>query len=607
MKKNIQKVKFKIAAFIFVLLILIASSFIPAYRAMVTQNQDALVINLSARQTTIVHRYIKDFLYFLQTDQIEPVNKSISVFEETLKSLLHGGMVQVNFDSDERVQIKGTTDLATIKLLQRIDHLWNELKNVTVTLIDDEQRTVENFRDIMGKSDALSKVTLKATSLIQENSEKNLSRIKIYQNIIYLISFILFALTIVLFYRVGILNQVLARKVDELEVDIVRRQKAEKEREDIRQQMFQSSKLASIGELAAGVGHEINNPLAIINGHIDIIRERFAEQNVDDPVCKRALDVQRSAVGRIVDIVDGLRSFARTDGDKLEIFSVNDLINNTILFLTSIYKREGVEIKLNLTEEDTCINGNSGRFQQVLINLLSNAKDATESLSERKIIIETRNEDSKILMRVIDNGIGMSQSVIEKMFDSFFTTKEVGKGTGLGMGIIKNIVENIEGKIDIESKIGKGTSITILIPRSDVKINGKGLETSDEIHYEKLSGRALVVDDEEDIRDILTTYLNSFGIEVDLAADGNTAMLKVQKGDYDYILTDLTMPGMSGVELIEKVSLMEKFHGKIYVITGAVIADKLKNLPVDGIINKPFDKQTIYNQLSNFVCELKTA
>ena len=375
--------------------------------------------------------------------------------------------------------------------------------------------------------------------------------------------------------------------------DITERKRLELERAQIQQKMFQASKLASIGELAAGVGHEINNPLAIISGHIELLRRQMEGADKHQSVILKSLDGQERAVKRIVDIVNGLRTFARSDSDIIETVDVNLCINNTLSFLQNIYEKQGLIFKIELSSTPLLIAGNQGRFQQVLVNLLSNAKDAIcdGEIENGQITISTYSADGQVVVNVADNGVGIAEDNLDKIFDSFYTTKELGKGTGLGLGIVKNIISGINGQLKVTSQLNKGSCFTIYVPEKNI-MRTKACSLRSRVAFEKLAGTVLVVDDEPEIRALLKRFLGEFGLDVDEASNGQEGLKKGQEKAYDFIITDLVMPVMSGREFIRKIK-ETGYQGGIFVITGKVSAD-VEELEVNGVFSKPFDVEFIY-------------
>lgn len=377
--------------------------------------------------------------------------------------------------------------------------------------------------------------------------------------------------------------------------DITQQKQAQDEKEEMQKQIFQAAKLASIGELAAGIGHEINNPLAIISGYLKILTDQMKKNDIFDQTIEKAINVQKNSIQRIHNIVSGLRTYARSSSDIIENININEIITETLSFLQIIYEKEGIEIEKHLYEKEALwVSGNKGKFQQILVNLLSNAKDATENMEKRKISIKTALENQNIIIEVQDNGQGIPQKDIEKIFNSFYTTKDTGKGTGLGLSIVKNIITNINGNITVQSQPQQGTTFKIALPTSSAKKAKDIFQNNSEAEYQEISGKALVVDDEDDILILLTNFLTSIGLEVDQASNGVEALNKIRNTNYDYILTDLAMPKMRGEELIQHVKSRLDFKGKIIVITGSFTH---KTIEADGFINKPFDMDEIYNSL----------
>ena len=378
-------------------------------------------------------------------------------------------------------------------------------------------------------------------------------------------------------------------------IDITERKKAVKEKEDMQKQIFQASKLASIGELAAGVGHEINNPLAIVSGNTALLENNLKKMNIGEESLQLALDSQKLAIERIVNIVNGLRTYAKIDDETEELLEINSRIENVLLLIKIIYEKENIDLEKRLTRDrPLTFKGNLGKFQQVITNLLSNAKDATEGQKERKILLETTLNDGRVILKLTDNGCGIDKALLPKIFDSFFSTKEIGKGTGLGLGIVKNIVENDGGTIDVESEVGLGTTFIISWPLSEEQFHN--VEEKETDQQDKLFGKILVIDDEDDLRYLLVCMLIELGLQVDEARNGQEGLEKIDQNNYDYILTDLKMPIMTGEQLVTILKEERDYSGKVFIISGAVDKD-IKKIPVDGVLLKPFDIDKMYRLL----------
>ncbi len=385
--------------------------------------------------------------------------------------------------------------------------------------------------------------------------------------------------------------------------DITTRKKAEREREELQKFLFHSAKLASIGELAAGVGHEINNPLAIIQGNIERVkRELIAKDNYSE-LLQEYLESQADSIFRISAIVDGLRIYARTDSDELQSIDIHQEIGRSVGLVKVMYEKESIRLDTSLLADESCIMGNGGKLQQVVMNLLSNAKDAMEGRDKKEICVNTRNEGDKIIIEVRDSGAGIPSGIQDKIFETYFTTKEIGKGTGMGLGISFAIVEEFGGRIDVESTVGVGTVFSISFPRVQVCLLNQEKKQDESEVEPQLSGKALVIDDEEGIREILALLLEELGLEVDTADDGDTALEKVKEIKYDYICTDMQMLRMSGEEFIREARKLPNGDTLYFIITGGITVDytsddrdKSKDL-ADGYVQKPFSEEALRDVL----------
>ncbi len=385
--------------------------------------------------------------------------------------------------------------------------------------------------------------------------------------------------------------------------DITERKQAEKEKAEMQQQLFQSSKLAAIGELAAGVAHEINNPLAIINSYGTIISSALTKMGVNDEELKSYIKIQKESVTRITNIVDGLRTYARIDAGNEEIFNVNDIVRGSIDLIQNVYqKNDNTLFEQLVHQKDLYIHGNKGRFQQILMNLFSNAKDAMKDNGGGTITIELSEVDQNVIISVSDQGDGITQENMDKIFGTFFTTKEVGKGTGMGLSIVSSLVKGLNGKIKVESEEGKGAKFIMTLPRHDRK---EVIAASKEVttEFKELNGHILIVDDEEQLRNILKMLLEEFGLTVDEAENGKVALEKIKHNKFDVVMTDMKMPKMSGDKLIEEMAkkgFLEET--KAFIVTGGIDNDIfsensfLKKLQI-GIITKPFAEEDIYEKL----------
>jgi len=262
------------------------------------------------------------------------------------------------------------------------------------------------------------------------------------------------------------LEKMVVERTKKLEDTIEKLQQAQK-------QLIQSEKMASLGIMAAGIAHEINNPLSFIQSNLTIIRDyvknlRVKNQELHNEIIE-AIDESLDGAKRIASIVKGLKGFARPDEGKPEVFDVNVLLEEVLRMIWNEvkYKAEVVKEFGNVPMVIAVRN----QIAQVFVNLIVNAAQAIEK--KGKIILRTYPESGGVAIDVEDTGCGIPPENMKKIFDPFFTTKPVGKGTGLGLSITMGIIQNHGGDLRVESEVGKGTKFTVLLPvqkRAEVKV-----------------------------------------------------------------------------------------------------------------------------------------
>jgi len=228
--------------------------------------------------------------------------------------------------------------------------------------------------------------------------------------------------------------------------------------------LIYSVKMSALGEMAGGIAHEINTPLASIFMNSELLEDDLKDQKIDDvQIHKRIQDIKRVSE-RIAKIINGLRSFSR-DGsnDSVEPVSVKSLIEDTLVFCQDKINTQGIKLSLAVIAPDLTLSCRATQISQVLLNLLNNARDAVENLSEKCIEIECHEFSGKLHISIIDNGQGVPIDIADKIMQPFFTTKDIGKGTGLGLSISKGLVESHQGELVFE-RVGEKTRFCIMLP-----------------------------------------------------------------------------------------------------------------------------------------------
>jgi two-component system NtrC family sensor kinase len=239
--------------------------------------------------------------------------------------------------------------------------------------------------------------------------------------------------------------------------------------------LVEASKMRALGELVAGVAHEINNPLMASQTILHVIKKNLPE---GDPEMDRLNLIQRCN-DRIENIVEHLREFSRQKQPDFSLIDINDPIKNALMMTGQQLLDHNIDIQKRLSEELPKVSGDTNQLEQVFLNLISNARDAMDDIKGKKELtissyLTAEDGIEYIGISFRDTGVGIADENRNKIIEPFFTTKPVGKGTGLGLSLCFSIIESHEGRIEIKSKLGKGTEVKIFIP-----VKGSGKEKPD--------------------------------------------------------------------------------------------------------------------------------
>jgi PAS domain S-box-containing protein len=241
------------------------------------------------------------------------------------------------------------------------------------------------------------------------------------------------------------------------------------DRIELETQLTQSEKLSSIGLLAAGVAHEVNTPLAVISSYTQMLTKQLRSDEQMSTRLAPVLEKITHQTFRASEIVNGLLNFSRTSGAEFTAIDLNILVHDTLVLLEHQYKTAQIRVETDLLETLPRVQGNQGKLQQVVLNLLLNAKDAMHGTPSATLRISTEVQGQRILVRIKDTGSGIEREHLHRIFDPFFTTKvkpQPGqhKGTGLGLAVTYGIMQEHGGKISVESEVGVGTVFTLDFP-----------------------------------------------------------------------------------------------------------------------------------------------
>lgn len=362
-------------------------------------------------------------------------------------------------------------------------------------------------------------------------------------------------------------------------------------------QLIQSEKLASLGQLVSSIAHEINNPLTPILGYSQML---LAQPDIEDDKRDRFLQVIHQSADKVRKIVENLLSFARKDKPQREYADVNEILEGAIEFRQYQLNLENIEVVRDFDPELPKTMLDSNQVQQVFTNIILNAYHAMTSSRKREGRLEITsavNGAGMIEVTFKDTGPGVPADIQNKIFDPFFTTKPTGVGTGLGLSVSYGIIKEHDGNIAVESNAQEGgTVFSITLPVLDIK-DYLGVDEEEEhvLHIEPAdseNGRmVMIVEDEELVTALVTGILESDGYGVEVAINGEEALSKVKGAVYDFIVCDIKMPQMNGKEFYRRLKAMDTgLERRILFITGDPSTETLDFIEETGnrFLSKPF-------------------
>ncbi len=347
----------------------------------------------------------------------------------------------------------------------------------------------------------------------------------------------------------------------------VGRSRSEGERKRMEAELRRSQRLDALGRLAGGVAHDFNNLLTVITGSAELLLLLEPVDRVDEH-----LMTMRDAAQRGARLTHQLLALGRKNLVTPRVVDVNALIRNNEALLRRTL-RENIDLRFELSPCTGCIEIDPNEFDQLMLNLVLNARDAIEDGGGLTISTELTMRDTEhhkalgkpwVLVHVRDTGVGMPSEIIEHIFDPFFTTKEAGKGTGLGLACVYSIVRQAGGVIDVDSQVGSGTAFRLYFPlRASEPAQPPRLNLVEGVPAGGTE-TVLLVEDDDAVRLTASRVLEAYGYRVFAAPGPGEALAVAQRTDQiDLVLTDVVMPGMSGVELAGELA---KLHPRMPVL-----------------------------------------
>ncbi len=375
------------------------------------------------------------------------------------------------------------------------------------------------------------------------------------------------------------------------------------ERRRLETHLLQSQKMETVGTLAGGIAHDLNNQLTPLVGYLDIIMGQTKPDSADRPMLVEAV----KAANRCADVVQRLLSFSKPSTGKKDVISVKELLGELGTLFEKIAPST-IQLTIDCAHDTWSLEGNASELHTVLMNLAVNARDAMPSGG--KLTIRTQNIEATsdealqapdrcrtIRIDVTDTGIGMTPAISSRIFEPFFTTKERSKGTGLGLAMVFNIVKEHRGRIHVTSETGKGSTFSLYFPASaSTAAEGLSLKPRDSNRQSVLprgSETVLFVDDEESLRVMGKAFLDRLGYRAILAKDGQEAVdiYRQQKDKIDLVILDMTMPRLTGREALRRI-LEIKPQAKVLLCSGFTVEGNPKELIAAGAkqyIAKPYN------------------
>ncbi len=352
------------------------------------------------------------------------------------------------------------------------------------------------------------------------------------------------------------------------DIDITDRFKADQEKSILEENLRQVQKMESIGRLAGGVAHDFNNCLQVIQGFTELLLMKTDQKSEDFP---SLTEIRRSAK-HATEITHQLLAFSRKQVISQKILNLNEIVNSQVKILKRLIG-EDIRLEIGLEPELANIFADSGNMQQILMNLVVNSRDAMPGGTGGRITVRTSNsifsrtdtvpgheirEGKFVCLSVSDNGVGMSSEVVKNIFEPFYTTKGLGKGTGLGLAVVHGIIEQHKGWIHVYSEPGNGSEFKVYIPAEESGDERMHIDNGEEVWQRGEGEAVLLVEDEEAVRNIACSILRKYGYEVWEASGCREAVstFSIDPSKFKILISDVVMPDGNGVELAEKLNII---------------------------------------------------
>ena len=366
----------------------------------------------------------------------------------------------------------------------------------------------------------------------------------------------------------------------------------------IQEQLITDDRLATIGRLAAGVAHELNNPLTVVIGYCELLLSKEIPLGI-----RNELEKIHHAAQRTTKVVGNLLNLVRQQRPEKRYTNINEILHQTLELQAYELRANNIQVFTNFapnlqpTVVDPC------QVQEVFLNIIVNAEEMmSEAHSGGKLIIETKEEEDHIKISFTDDGPGIPEEEFSRIFDPFFTRKEGDKGVGLGLSICHSIVTQHGGRIYAQSGKKKGATFVVQLPITSEEKHEEA-SIKEEPPHKELAYKILVIDDEADICDIIGSTLSKDGHRVEVASNGTLALRKLAKTNYDLCLVDIKMSQMDGRTFYQKIKRNYPYLTKrVAFITGDTVSNSTQTF-LDSTrcpyLAKPFKLNELRSLISN--------
>lgn len=381
-------------------------------------------------------------------------------------------------------------------------------------------------------------------------------------------------------------------------------EQVKKELERYQKNYSQDLNLRSIEDLSVGLIHEISNPLSILKSNLDVLKSEVEAKGVMDPKREHMFSIAQKGIHRMEEVAENLKRFLNgvnedNSVDKKEFFEVDQIINEVISFCKSSLQAKGIELEAEASS-GLKVKGDEGQFRQVLLNLVLNARDAMAVSEEKKLVIKAVADINHVLVLVSDTGPGIEPSKHEKVFESFYSTKSRGKGSGVGLSISKSFVEKMKGSISIESEVGHGATFVLKFPQY---IEAETLSNEDKPSV--FHGRALLVHPQKEVAHVLKRSFEQMGLDVEVHYEAMKARESLLSSEFDLYFTSYQLDNMNGLQFVNSLK------DKIDTYSVLLFQKDVDSLPektlseindlVDTFLERPYSEEKI----SHIVATLK--